>query len=146
MLSVSREQDVYMQDALPHKCNASAQALFYPKGTASHTGKSNLLSKNEIKRCLLPPLMGNPDIGVAVIDFMAILQSIDYNKFQRFSNVADEISTRPLSRFCEWEVLVVVLDQHNFEFSIKATTRKYQTEDSIHIQEIEIINNQKITM
>ena len=35
--------------------------------------------------------MGNPDLGVAVVDFMVILQSIDYSKFERFSNVVDEI-------------------------------------------------------
>ena len=36
--------------------------------------------------------MGNPHLGVTVTDFMAILQSIDYSKFKRFSNAADEIS------------------------------------------------------
>ena len=35
--------------------------------------------------------MGNPDLGATVTDFMAVLQSIDYSKFERFSNVADEI-------------------------------------------------------
>ena len=36
--------------------------------------------------------MGNPDHGATVSNFIAILQSIDYNKFERFSNVSDEIS------------------------------------------------------
>ena len=35
--------------------------------------------------------MGNPDLGATVTDFMAVLQSINYSKFERFSNVADEI-------------------------------------------------------
>ena len=71
---------------------------------------------------------------------MAILQSIDYNKFERFSNVADEISTKLLSRFLECEVLVVVPD---FEFSMEATERKHRREDSTPMQEIEVIDNQK---
>ena len=33
--------------------------------------------------------MRNPDLGVTGTNFMAILQSIDYSKFGRFSNVAD---------------------------------------------------------
>ena len=36
--------------------------------------------------------MGNPHLGVTVTDFMAILKSIDYSEFKRFSNAADEIS------------------------------------------------------
>ena len=32
--------------------------------------------------------MGNPDLATTVTDFMAILQSIYYNKFERFSNIA----------------------------------------------------------
>ena len=106
-----------MQNVLSHEFTASLQALFYPNCAA------------------------NPDLGAAVIDFMAILQSIDYNQFQGFSNVADEISTRLFSSFCEYEVLVAVPYRYNFEFSIKANGRKRQTEASTHIQEIEIINN-----
>ena len=52
--------------------------------------------------------MGNPDLGATVTDFMEILQSIDYSKFERFSNVGDEISTKLLASFCECEVLVEV--------------------------------------
>ena len=35
--------------------------------------------------------MRNPDLGATVMDFMAILEPIDYNKFERFFNVVDEI-------------------------------------------------------
>ena len=61
-----------------------------------HTTKSNLLNEIEIKKYSLPSLMGNPNLGATVNDFMEILQFIDYNKFERFSNVADEISATPL--------------------------------------------------
>ena len=54
-----------------------------------HTAKSNLSNEIEIKWYLLPSLMRNPDLGVTVMDFMAILDSIDYSKFEWFSNVAD---------------------------------------------------------
>ena len=59
------------------------------------TAKSNLLNEIEIKRYLLPSLMGSPDLGVTVTDFMAILESIDYNKFERFSNVALQNCSQP---------------------------------------------------
>ena len=52
--------------------------------------------------------MENPDHGATDINFMAISQSIDYNKFERFSNVADETSVKLLSIFLECEVLVVI--------------------------------------
>ena len=76
---------------------------------------------------------------------MAILQSIDYSnsKFERFSNVADEISTTLLANFLECEVLVAVPDRYDFEFLIRAAERKRRTEYSTHMQKIEIIDNQK---
>ena len=54
--------------------------------------------------------MGNPDYGATAIDLMAILQSTDYNKFERFSNLAGKISAKLLSRFLEYEVTNT--DQH----------------------------------
>ena len=56
------------------------------------TAISNLLNEIKIKRYWLPSLMGNPDLGGTTTDFMAILES----KFERFSNVADEISAKLL--------------------------------------------------
>ena len=120
--------------------------LFYADGSMRHTAKSNLLNEIEINKNLLPSLMGNPDFGATVTDFIAILQSIDYSKFERFSNVADEISTKLLSSFLECEVLVAVTDGYDFEFSIEAAERKRRTEDSTHMQEIKIIDNQEFPM
>ena len=87
--------------------------------------------------------MGNPDHGTPAINFMATLRSTDYNKFERFSNVADKISAKLLSSFLECYVLVVIPDWYSFEFSIKGAERKHRTEDSTHIQETEIIDNRK---
>ena len=39
--------------------------------------------------------MRSPDLGATVIDFMTILESIDFSMFEKFSNVADEISQNP---------------------------------------------------
>ena len=105
-----------------------------------HTAKSNLLNEIQIKRYLLPSLMRNPDLGATVTDFMAILESIDYSKFEKFSNVADEISAK-VSSFLEGEVLVVVPDRYDFKFLKKAAEKKRRIEDSTHIQETEIIGN-----
>ena len=68
--------------------------------------------------------MGSSDLGTTATNFMAILQSIDYSKFERFSNVADEISVKLLSSFLEYEVLVEVTDWYDFEFSIKLLKEK----------------------
>ena len=87
--------------------------------------------------------MGNPDLGLTVTNFMATSQFIDFRKFERFSNVAEEISTKLLSWFLECEVLVVLPDRFDFEFSIKTTERKRRRENSTHMQEIEVIDNQK---
>ena len=54
--------------------------------------------------------MGNPDHSATAINFVTMPQSFDYNKFEKFSNVADEISAKVLSSFLECEVLVVILD------------------------------------
>ena len=34
--------------------------------------------------------MRNPDLVATLMGFLAIIKSVDYNKFERFSNVADE--------------------------------------------------------
>ena len=63
--------------------------------------------------------MENPGLGAAVTDFIAILESIDYSKFEWFSTVADEISAKLLLSIFDFEVLVVNPEQYDFEFSIK---------------------------
>ena len=74
------------------------------------------MNEIEIKCSSLPSLMKDPDLAAVVTDFMAILESIDYSTLERFSNVADEISSKPLSSFLECEVLTVVSDWCNFKF------------------------------
>ena len=69
---------------------------------------------------ILATILESLDLDATVADFIAILQSIDYSKFERFFNVADEISTKLLSSFLECEELVVVPGQCDFGFSIKA--------------------------
>ena len=86
-----------MQNVLTRELCTVSLDLFYPNGAIRCTANSNLLNKIEIKR--------NPDLGATVVDFMAILDSIDYSKFEGFSNVADEISAKLLSSFLECEVL-----------------------------------------
>ena len=93
--------------------------LFYPDGAMRHNAKSNTLNQIERNKCSLPSLMENPDLGATITDFMVILQPLDYSKFERFSNVADEISTKLLSSFLKCEVLVGVTDGYDFEFSIE---------------------------
>ena len=79
-----------------------------------------------------------------VANFMAILQAIDYSKFERFSNVADETAAKLLLSLLEYEVLVVVTDRYDFEFSIKTAGRKRRAEVSAHIQGTEIIDNRNV--
>ena len=77
--------------------------------------------------------MRNSDLGTTVTNFMAVLQSIDYSKFGRFSTVADEISAKLLSNFLECKMLVVAPNRYDLGFSMKAAEGKLRTEDSNHI-------------
>ena len=117
--------------------------LFYPNGAMRHPAESNIVNEIEINKYSLLSLMVNTDLGATVTAFIAILQSIDHSKFERFSNVADEISTKLLSSFLECEELVAVTDGYDFEFSIEAAERKGRTDGSSYMQEIEIIDSQK---
>ena len=83
------------------------------------------------------------DHGASVTNFMTILQSIDHNKFERLSNVANEISTKLLSSFLKGEVSDGVSDGYDVEISMEAAERKRRTEDSTHMEKIEIINSRK---
>ena len=109
MLSVSREREVDVQNVLSRELCAVPLDLFCSNGAARHTAKSNLLNKIEIKRYSLQPLWGN--LGAIGTNFMAVLQPVDYSKFERF---ADEISAKCLSSFIEYELLVVVTDLYDF--------------------------------
>ena len=123
--------------------------MFYPDGAIRHTAKSNMLNEIEINKYSLLSLLGNPDLGATVTDFMVILQFIDYSKFGRFSNVADESSIKLLSSFLEWEVLVAVTNGYDFKLSIETAEGKHRTGDSTDMQETEIINGQsnfKVTL
>ena len=53
---------------------------------------------------------------------MAILLSLDYSKFERFSNIADKISIKLISTFFECEVLAVVPDRYGFKKLLKEYT------------------------
>ena len=113
-----------------------------------HTAKRNMLNEIEINKYSLPSLKENLYLGTTVTTFIAILQSIDYSKFKRFSNVADEISTKLLSSFLECETLTAVTDGYGFEFSMEVVERKRRrgntsSYDSTHMQEIEITDSQK---
>ena len=113
-----------------------------------HTAKRNMLNEIEINKYSLPSLKENLYLGTTVTNFIAILQSIDYSKFKRFSNVADEISTKLLSSFLECETLTAVTDGYGFEFSMEVVERKRRrgntsSYDSTHMQEIEITDSQK---
>ena len=74
------------------------------------------------------------------------LESTAYNKFKRFSNVADEISAKLLSSFLEYEVPVVIPDRYDIEFSIKAAERKGQTETQLICRKLELLINEKVPM
>ena len=119
--------------------------LFYSDGSMRHTTKSNMLNEIKKNKYLLPSLMGNPYLSAAITNFIAKLQFIDYSKFERCFYIADENSTKLLSSFLECEVLVAYTDGYDFEFLKEAAERKHRTEDSTHLQEIEIIDSQKFT-
>ena len=74
-----------MQNVLSREFCAVPLDLFYPNCAMRCTAKSNLSNEIEIKWYSLPSLMRNPDLGAPVMDFMAILESFDYSKFERFS-------------------------------------------------------------
>ena len=107
-----------------------------------HTAVTNLLNEIEINTYSLPSLMRNSDLSATATDFTAILDSIDFSKFGRFSNVADEIYAKLLWSFHECKLLVVVPDRYGFKFPIiKAAEGKRWTENSTHMHEIETIVN-----
>ena len=93
-----------MQKVLSSKLCAVPLGLLYVNSAMRHTAKSNLLNK------------------IKISDFMAILLSLDYSKFERFSNIADKISIKLISTFFECEVLAVVPDRYSFKKLLKEYT------------------------
>ena len=73
-----------------------------------------------------------------------LLQSIDYNKFKRLSNAADEISTKLLPSLLECEVPVAFPDQWFWIFHKTCWKKTPDRWLNIWMQEIEIIDNQNL--
>ena len=142
LITVSRDRHIDLQHVLSHELSAVPLALFYPNGEMRKTSKSKLLKQIEIAQLSQQSLTEYQYTSATIIDFMATIQSIDYSKFERFSNVADGITSKILSSFQDNNFLVIVPDRYDFELSIKTAERLRRTETSC--QEIEIIGNRKV--
>ena len=98
------------------------------------TSKFKLLKEVEITEYSKLPLLGYQYASATVIGFMATIQPTKFSKFERFSNVADEIS------FC-W-LLVIVPDRYNVELLIRSAERLRRTANLV--QDIEITSSRKV--
>ena len=73
---------------------------------------------------------------------MVTIQPTKFSKFEWFSNVANRIFYKIISRFPENDLLIAVTDFYNVELSIRSAERLRRTANLI--QEIEIISNRKM--
>ena len=73
---------------------------------------------------------------------MVTIQPTKFSKFEWFSNVANGIFYKIISRFPENDLLIAVTDFYNVELSIRSAERLRRTANLI--QEIEIISNRKM--
>ena len=73
---------------------------------------------------------------------MAKIQPTDFSKFERFSNVVDGITSKIISSFQESDLMVIVADRYEIEWSLKSAERLRRKKNSV--QEIKIISNRKI--
>ena len=88
--------------------------------------------------------MGNPDHGTTAINFMPILQYIDYNKSERFSNVAGEISVKLLSIFLECEVPVKFLIDMVLNFQLKVLKENTEQKSQLVYRKLKLLITEKL--
>ena len=150
LLSVSRKRDVDVQNVLSRELCPVSLDLFYTYGAVRRTAESNLLNKDRNKKILATTFLGNPDLGATVTNFMAILyynllikaSSKDFQmKLMKFLQNSSKFSL--LQSFIECEVLVVVPDQYDFEFSKTAAERKHQTEAQFIYRNLKLLITEK---
>ena len=113
--NVSRYRHIDLQNVLSHELSAVPLALFYPNGDIRKTSKSKLLKEIEITEYSQLPLLECQYASSTVIDFMATIQSTDFSKFERFSNVADGINSKMIESFQESNLLTIIPDHFDFE-------------------------------
>ena len=123
-----------MQNVIPHKLSVVSLTLFYTNSDMRKTSKFKLLKEVEITEYSKLPLLGYQYVSATVIGFMATIQPTKFSKFERLSNVADEIS------FC-W-LLVIVPDRYNLELLIRSAERLRRTANLV--QDIEITSSRKV--
>ena len=75
--------------------------------------------------------MGNPDHGATAVNFMAILQSIDYSKFERFSNVAEikgaEKNTGQKTQLIYRKLKLLITEKFQSHFKVALGIRTIKT-------------------
>ena len=81
-----------LQNVTSHRLSAVPLALFYPISDMRKISQTKLFTEVEITEYLQLALLGYQYTSATVTDFMTTIQTTDFCKFGRFSNIADGIT------------------------------------------------------
>ena len=85
--------------------------------------KCKLLKEIEIIKYIQLSLSGYQHASATIIDFMTMIKSTEFSKFEQCYDVAGGVTTKIISSFQESELLVIVPDPYGFELLIKSAER-----------------------
>ena len=124
LLTVSNQREIDLPTILGHELFAVPLSLFHPTGEMRKTNKSQLLKELENECCskeFLPDHL--KQTCATIVDFMALVQSINKAGLQTFDHLSERLQFAVLSKHRESDVCVLVPDCYDIEDSIKSDKR-----------------------
>ena len=140
LLTVSTSRQIDLKDVLSHELSALPLSLFHPTGEMRKTNKSQLLKELENMTTSTETLVNeNKEKSATIIDFMALVQSLNKSGLQTFDQLTARLESSILSNRKESNILVLVPDRYDLQDSIKSDERaRRQTSEEVPV--VDIVN------
>ena len=125
LITVSMSREIDLKDVLAHELSAVPLSIFHPTGEMRKTNKSQLLKElvGETIESIQYLINEIKDNSATIIDFMAIVQSLNKSGLVTFEDLANRLESAVLSSLKESNTLALVPDRYDVVNSIKSDER-----------------------
>ena len=132
LLTASVQRDIDLKAVLSYELSAVPLSLFHPTGEMRKTVKSQLLKELESMSSPTENIDGGMlSSSASVIDFMAMLQSLNKSDLETFDDLFYRIQNVVLAVLKESRIIAIVPDRYDIRDSIKAEERIRRTGQSL---------------
>ena len=123
IITVSSARKIDLKSVMSYELSSVPLSLFHATGEMRKTNKSQLLQELQIEEEPITQLDRGKETSASIIDFMALVQSMNKHDIVTFGELADRFKSSIFSNFRESDYIAVVPDRYNVELSIKGDER-----------------------